>query len=64
MAQESQEGRMFDIREPQTVQIEVSNKGVVWVNVDGECRLRVHLPHHIAIDWNGERLAERTRGDG
>lgn len=32
--------QMLDITAPEFVQIEVSTEGVVWVNVDGICRLR------------------------
>lgn len=49
---------MMDITKPDTVvEIMVSNDGsVIWVNVDGVCRLRVcRIPHLVVLDMREEK---------
>jgi hypothetical protein len=42
MREEARYGRMIDLTEPTLVEIQIRSDGqVLWVNVDGECRLRV-----------------------
>jgi hypothetical protein len=49
---------MMDITKPNTVvEVMVSNDGsVIWVNVDGVCRLRVsRIPHLLVLDMREEK---------
>lgn len=41
---------MIDYRGPEAVQIQISAEGVIWVNIDGECKLRVQKYKHLEID--------------
>lgn len=42
--------QMVDITKPQIVEIQISNNGVIWVNVDGICRLRCCRIEKLVID--------------
>lgn len=49
---------MLDITRPDTVvEVMVNNDGtVMWVNVDGVCRLRVcRIPHLVLMDMREEK---------
>lgn len=49
---------LLDITRPDTVvEVMVNNDGsVVWVNVDGVCRLRVcRIPHLVLMDMREEK---------
>lgn len=49
-------GPQIDVVSPEIVQVEVRRDGeVVWVNVDGVCRLRISTPKQVTIiDPRGE----------
>lgn len=46
------DGQMLDITAPKLVQVQVSNNGRLWVNVDGVCRLRVCKAGDIEVADN------------
>jgi len=40
---------MLNVNDPESVQIEVSDDGRVWVNIDGKCALRVYGSKDIEV---------------
>lgn len=42
---------MLDVTNPETVSIQRSSTGrIIWVNIDGVCRLRIHNPGHFLFE--------------
>ena len=39
-----------DIQNAEFVELTVDDKGKLWVNVDGICRLRINCVHRLTID--------------
>lgn len=47
---------MVDVRGPVHVQVQISDGGKLWVNVDGVCKLRVY--DAVAVEVTDDRTKE------
>jgi hypothetical protein len=48
---ESGEGEMYDFMDAKEVEVSIRSDGkVVWINIDGACRVRCYRPEYIKID--------------
>lgn len=41
---------MIDVNGSQAVQVQIDDKGTVWVNVDGICKFRSQAHHHLEVE--------------
>ena len=43
--------QLVDLKDVKAVEISIRDDGyVVWINVDGKCRLRIHNPEIVVVD--------------
>lgn len=50
-AEANLDGEFLDVFDAQEVEVAIRSDGrVLWINIDGRCRIRVLRPKNIAID--------------